>query len=188
VYPLAKTVGVINMDALSGYGPAKDFTISGSARLDLQDLLVAKAKAHGRYFTPDPSPEAGHFFRSDHFPFAKRGVPAISFGSGRGLGAGRQGSRRKGRGRYTANRYHQPADEWSADWDLSGQAMDIGLFYEVGAIWPIRRPGRNGRRARSSRRCATPPKPTGSKYRSGCGWGHAQARVPDRIRGANAFL
>jgi Zn-dependent M28 family amino/carboxypeptidase len=142
LYPLSRTVGDLNIDALSAAGPAKDITTSGDGKVDLQDLLVAKAKAHGRYFTPDPSPQAGHFYRSDHFPFAKRGVPAISVGSGEDLVKGGKEAGAKAEEDYTANRYHQPADEWSADWDLSGQAMDIGLFYEVGAdlanskTWP----------------------------------------------------
>ncbi|MGR4866670.1 M28 family metallopeptidase [Caulobacter sp. LARHSG274] len=142
LYPLAKTVGDLNIDALSASGPAKDITTSGDGKVDLQDLLVAKAKAHGRYFTPDPSPQAGHFYRSDHFPFAKRGVPAISVGSGEDLVEGGKEAGEKAEADYTANRYHQPADEWRADWDLRGQAQDIGLFYEVGAdlansrAWP----------------------------------------------------
>ncbi|MEJ2818247.1 M28 family metallopeptidase [Caulobacter sp. CCG-8] len=142
LYPLSKTVADLNIDALSAAGPAKDITTSGDGKVDLQDLLVAKAKARGRYFTPDPSPQAGHFYRSDHFPFAKRGVPAISVGSGEDLVQGGKEAGQKAEEDYTANRYHQPADEWSADWDLSGQAQDIGLFYEVGAdlanskTWP----------------------------------------------------
>ncbi|MFZ0266507.1 M28 family metallopeptidase [Caulobacter sp.] len=142
LYPVSKTVGDLNIDALSAAGPAKDITTSGDGKVDLQDLLVAKAKAHGRYFTPDPSPQAGHFYRSDHFPFAKRGVPAISVGSGEDLVTGGKEAGQKAEEDYTANRYHQPADEWSADWDLSGQAQDIGLFYEIGAdlansrTWP----------------------------------------------------
>jgi Zn-dependent M28 family amino/carboxypeptidase len=142
LYPLSKTVGDLNIDALSAAGPAKDITTSGDGKVDLQDLLVAKAKLHGRYFTPDPSPQAGHFYRSDHFPFAKRGVPAISVGSGEDLVKGGKEAGEKAEADYTANRYHQPADEWSADWDLTGQAQDIGLFYEIGAdlanstAWP----------------------------------------------------
>ena len=142
LYPLSKTVGDLNIDALSAAGPAKDITTSGDGKVDLQDLLVAKAKAHGRYFTPDPSPQAGHFYRSDHFPFAKRGVPAISVGSGEDLVVGGKEAGEKAGADYTANRYHQPADEWKAEWDLTGQAQDIGLFYEVGAdlansrVWP----------------------------------------------------
>ncbi|MBU4436601.1 MAG: M28 family peptidase [Alphaproteobacteria bacterium] len=142
LYPLSKTVGDLNIDALSAAGPAKDITTSGDGKVDLQDLLVAKAKAHGRYFTPDPLPQAGHFYRSDHFPFAKRGVPAISVGSGNDLYTGGKEAGEAAEKDYVTNRYHQPADEWSADWDLSGQAMDLGLFYEVGAdlansrVWP----------------------------------------------------
>ena len=142
LFPLAKTVADLNIDALSAAGPAKDVTTSGDGKVDLQDMLVAKAKEEGRYFTPDPVPQAGHFYRSDHFPFAKRGVPAISVGSGADLYKGGKEAGEKAEADYNANRYHQPADEWSADWDLSGQAMDIGLFYKVGAdlansrTWP----------------------------------------------------
>jgi Zn-dependent M28 family amino/carboxypeptidase len=142
LFPLATTVGDINIDALSAAGPARDVTTSGDGKVDLQDMLAAKAKAHGRYFTPDPSPQAGHFYRSDHFPFAKRGVPAISIGSGADLVNGGKEAGEKAEADYTDNRYHQPADEWSADWDLSGQAQDLGLVYEIGAdlansrVWP----------------------------------------------------
>jgi len=142
LFPTATTVGDINIDALSAAGPAKDIGTSGDGKVDLQDMLVAKAKLHGRYFTPDPSPQAGHFYRSDHFPFAKRGVPAISIGSGADLVKGGKEAGEKAEADYTANRYHQPADEWSADWDLSGQAQDLGLVYEIGAdlansrVWP----------------------------------------------------
>lgn len=142
LFPLSKTVADLNIDALSAAGPAKDISTSGDGKVDLLDMLVAKAKAHGRDFTPDAAPQAGSFYRSDHFPFAKRGVPAISVRSGDNLVVGGLEAGRKARADYTANRYHQPADEWRADWDLSGQVQDIGLFYEVGAdlanstVWP----------------------------------------------------
>jgi Zn-dependent M28 family amino/carboxypeptidase len=132
VYPLATTAGVINMDALSVAGRAHDFTISGTAKLGLLDDLIAEGKKQGRTYTPDPRVEAGGFYRSDHFSMAKRGVPAISFGSGRdllngGVERGNQIARD-----YTRDRYHQPADEWSADWDLSGLAEDADLLYDLG--------------------------------------------------------
>ena len=142
LFPIATTVGDINIDALSAAGPAKDIGTSGDGKVDLQDMLVAKAKAHGRYFTPDPAPQAGHFYRSDHFPFAKRGVPAISIGSGADLVKGGKEAGEKAEAEYTDKRYHQPADEWSPDWDLSGQAQDLGLVYEIGGdlansrVWP----------------------------------------------------
>ena len=132
VYPLATTAGVINMDALSVAGPAKDFTISGTAKLGLLDDLVKEGEAKGRSYTPDPRLSAGGFYRSDHFSMAKRGVPAISFGSGRDLV---DGGRERGDALakdYTANRYHQPGDEWSADWNLTGMAQDVGLLYDLG--------------------------------------------------------
>jgi Zn-dependent M28 family amino/carboxypeptidase len=132
VYPLAKTVGVINMDALSPYGKARDFTISGSARLDLLDRLVAKAKMAKLSFSPDPKPEAGHFFRSDHFPFAKRGVPAISFGSGEHWEQGGIAAGKKAADSYVKDNYHQPSDEWHAEWTFEGMARDLGILYAVG--------------------------------------------------------
>ncbi|WP_296952240.1 M28 family metallopeptidase [uncultured Massilia sp.] len=142
VYPLAQTVGVINMDALSPYGPARDFTISGSAKLDLLDRLVAGAKQRGIRFSPDPKPEAGHFFRSDHFPFAKRGVPAISFGSGEDWEQGGVAAGKAAEERYVTDSYHQPSDEWRADWPFTGMARDLGMLYALGrdladgTAWP----------------------------------------------------
>ncbi|MCS0614763.1 M28 family metallopeptidase [Massilia kyonggiensis] len=142
VYPLGKTVGVINMDALSPYGPSRDFTISGSAKLDLLDQLVAKAKQNGIRYSADPKPEAGHFFRSDHFPFAKHGVPAISFGSGEDWEQGGVAAGKAAEEKYVSVAYHQPADEWSASWPFTGMARDLGVLYSVGrdladsGAWP----------------------------------------------------
>ena len=142
VYPLAKTAGVINMDALSPYGPARDFTISGSAKLDLLDRLVAKAKQNGISYSADPKPEAGHFFRSDHFSFAKKGVPAISFGSGENWEQGGVAAGKAAEEKYVSVAYHQPADEWSAAWPFTGMARDLGILYSVGrdladsSAWP----------------------------------------------------
>ncbi|WP_294394470.1 M28 family metallopeptidase [uncultured Sphingomonas sp.] len=132
LFPLAKTAGVINTDALDPFGRARNFTISGVAKLDLLDRLVAAGQARGRTYTPDPHTEAGGFYRSDHFPFAKRGVPAISFGSGNDLvNGGTERGEALGKA-YTDAKYHQPADEWSEDWDLSGMTDDLGLLYTVG--------------------------------------------------------
>ena len=132
LYPLAKTVANINMDALSPSGPAKDFTSSGNAASTLQDDLIAVGKTHGRYYSPDPRPEAGSFFRSDHFPFAKRGVPAISFGSGRDLVNGGKAAGDAFSKVYTADRYHQPADEYDPSWNLEGMAQDGQLMLDLG--------------------------------------------------------
>ncbi len=132
LYPLATTAGVLNMDALDPHGPARNFTISGSAKLGLLDDLVADAKHYGMTYAADPKPEAGHFFRSDHFSFAKRGVPAISFGSGNDWVDGGLAAGKAAEDDYNANRYHQPADEWQAGWTFTGMARDLQLLYSVG--------------------------------------------------------
>ncbi|MCI3132962.1 M28 family metallopeptidase [Phenylobacterium aquaticum] len=132
LYPLATTVGDINMDGIATNGPAHDFTTSGDAPLTLQDDLIAIGKAHGRNYSPDPRPGAGSFFRSDHFPFAKRGVPALSFGGGQDLVNGGKARGEALAKAFVTDRYHQPADEYSPDWDLTGAVQDGGLLYELG--------------------------------------------------------
>jgi Zn-dependent M28 family amino/carboxypeptidase len=132
LYPLGKTVADINMDALDPGEPARNFTTSGSAKSDLLDLLVADGKSLGLAYTSDSHPEAGYFFRSDHFPFAKRGVPAVSFGSGDDLVKGGTAAGEAASKDYTANRYHQQGDEWQADWSFAGMARDLGLLYKLG--------------------------------------------------------
>jgi len=142
LYPLSKTVAVINTDSLKPLGPARDFTVSGDARQDLLDLLIAEGKAVGRSYIPDPRPEAGSFYRSDHFPFAKRGVPAISFGGGIDIIDGKPGEARAWAEAYTKDKYHQPADEWSADWRMDGMVADLTLLHDLGSdlansrTWP----------------------------------------------------
>jgi Zn-dependent M28 family amino/carboxypeptidase len=129
---VASTVADINMDALSVSGAAKDITVSGSRQNDLEDSLKALAKGEGRYLSPDPDPGAGSYYRSDHFPFAKVGVPSVSFGSGEDLVKGGRKSGHDAADQYTECCYHQPDDEFHADWDLSGQAQDVGLLYRLG--------------------------------------------------------
>lgn len=142
LYPLGTTVGVLNMDGVGPTGLARDFTTSGNAPLTLQDELIAVGKTHDRYFTPDPRPEAGSFFRSDHFPFAKVGVPAISFGGGQDLVTGGKAAGLANRTAYTADKYHQPADEFDPAWDPKGFEADGALLFDLGQklansrIWP----------------------------------------------------
>jgi len=132
VYPLATTAGVINMDNVVGDGAAKDFTISGVAKLGLLDMLVAQGKKLGRVYVPDPKTESGGFYRSDHFPMAKVGVPAISFKGGIDLVNGGVERGKELAAIYTRDRYHQPADEWSPDMDMSGVVPDLTLLYDTG--------------------------------------------------------
>jgi Zn-dependent M28 family amino/carboxypeptidase len=142
LYPIGKTVGVLNTDGGQLWGRAKNFTISGNARLGLLDLLIAEGRKQGRYYSPDPHPEAGYFFRSDHFAFAKAGVPAISFNEGNDLVNGGT-ARGEALGKvYNEKSYHQPSDEWSPEWDFTGMAEDVVLLHNVGRIlansrlWP----------------------------------------------------
>jgi Zn-dependent M28 family amino/carboxypeptidase len=147
LYPLATTVADLNTDAPRPTGPSKDFTTAGDGALTLQDDVIAVAKEFGRYFSPDTAPAAGRFFRSDHFALAKRGVPAISFKSGEDLvDGGRAAGEAYGKA-YTRDRYHQPADEFTADWRSDGIAADASLLYEVGrrlansSEWPTWKSG-----------------------------------------------
>ena len=142
LYPLATTAAVINLDAFAATGPARDFSISGSAPLSLVDDLVAAGKAQCRTLTPDANPGAGSYYRSDHFPFAKKGVPALSIESGRDLVEGGKAAGDKADEDYNENRYHQPADEWTPTMDWRGVAQNADLAYALGrglansAKWP----------------------------------------------------
>ena len=132
LFPAAKTAAVLNTDGGQLWGPARNFTISGNAKLGLLDMLIAEGKKQGRYYSADPHPEAGHFYRSDHFSFAKVGVPAISFGEGNDLlngGVARGEALSK---EYTVKHYHQPSDEWSTAWDFTGMAEDVQLLHNLG--------------------------------------------------------
>jgi len=132
LYPLATTVAAINMDALDPYGPARNFISWGATSSGLLDKLIADGKAMDRAFLADPHTEAGYFFRSDHFSFAKRGVPALSFGSGNDFVDGGITAGEAAHADYTKNRYHQPGDEWQASWTFAGIAQDLQLLYRVG--------------------------------------------------------
>lgn len=142
VYPLATTAGVINMDSIVGDGAAKDFTITGVAKLGLLDLLIEEGKKLGRVYVPDPKTETGGFYRSDHFSMAKAGVPAFSFKGGIDLIEGGTARGMDLAAGYTRDRYHQPADEWSADLNLSNIGPDLTLLYNTGRtladsrLWP----------------------------------------------------
>jgi Zn-dependent M28 family amino/carboxypeptidase len=132
IYPAGKTVGAINTDVLGVLGPARDFSVRGNQKFGLLDILVDEAAKRGRRFTPDPHPETGGFFRSDHFTFAKVGIPALSFTPGQDLVNGGVPRAEAWAKMYTATMYHQPADEYSPSWDFSGMAVDAELLHAVG--------------------------------------------------------
>lgn len=133
LYPLEKTVAVINIDGAAPFGPSRDFGIYGSVQMDLLDQLKDVAKQWDVRYTPDPLPEAGLFFRSDHFPFAKRGVPALSYSAGQDWIDGGVAAGKKASDDYTAKRYHQRGDEWQADWTFAGAARDLEIVYTLGS-------------------------------------------------------
>ena len=128
IYPLPKTLASINMDGMNMWGRTKDVTITGMGASDLDDYAVAVATEQGRIVKPDPKPEAGSYYRSDHFPFAKEGVPALASGSGIEYIGKPEDYGAKLRDEYTAKFYHSPFDDVKPDWDLSG-AVEEAEFY-----------------------------------------------------------
>ncbi|TKA15947.1 M28 family metallopeptidase [Xanthomonas sp. NCPPB 3443] len=132
LYPLDTTVAVINMDGMNPFVPSRDFGIYGTAKLELLDQLKSVAAQSKLRYTPDPKPQAGYFFRSDHFSFAKRGVPALSYAAGQDWEVGGVVAGKAAADDYTAKRYHQQGDEWKPDWTFAGAARDLGVLYALG--------------------------------------------------------
>ncbi|MDP4838468.1 MAG: M28 family metallopeptidase [Algoriphagus sp.] len=143
IYPKEKTVANINMDGINPYGKMKDVSVIGVGQSEMEDLLDEELKKLGRYAAPEPNPVAGYYFRSDHFNFAKIGIPALYFGTGidhveKGKEYGKQLQ-----DEYTAVYYHKPADSYDPKrWNLDGAVDDVQLLYQVGrnlansARWP----------------------------------------------------
>ena len=142
VYPLDQTVGGINMDAFQVAGPAKDVTVVGPGKSQLDAFLMKSLEADGRTITPDAKPEAGYYYRSDHFAFAKQGVPMLYIDGGEDLIDGGKEAGAAVAKDYTDNRYHGPKDEFNEAWDWSGVMADMQLFYRIGRMlaesesWP----------------------------------------------------
>jgi len=132
LWPRDHIVGVLNTDADGPKGPAHDMALPGNGQSDLEDYLADALKTQNRVISPDPEPEKGHFFRSDHFSLARYGVPAISPDGGTDLVEGGEAAAKALREDYLVHRYHQPTDEWSADWDLRGPVEDMEALYIVG--------------------------------------------------------
>ena len=132
VYPLNRTVAAFNMDAITWGGPTKDVTVVGYGASELEDYLVRAARRQDRVVMPEPTPENGFFFRSDHFNFAKVGVPALYIKLGvedREKGAEWAKARNA---EFTLKDYHKPSDEFRPGTDLRGGLEDITLLYNIG--------------------------------------------------------
>lgn len=132
LYPLQTMVAGINIDSTNVYGRTTDISVTGHGQSQLDEYLAEAASGLDRSVTPDPRPEAGGYFRSDHFPFVKRGVPMIYAGGGTTFRDEPIQPRIDARAEYGRNRYHQAADEWSPDFDYAGMIEDMEIWYEIG--------------------------------------------------------
>jgi Zn-dependent M28 family amino/carboxypeptidase len=132
LYPLTKTVANINMDGLNQWGKTSDYTVIGLGNSTLDDVLTSILKADNRTVRADPEPEKGFYYRSDHFEFAKQGVPALDIDAGVNFIGKDSTYGMKKRDEYTAKDYHQPSDEVKPDWDLSGAVEDTRTLFKVG--------------------------------------------------------
>ncbi len=147
VWPLETTVAGFNIDAMNVYGRVANVDVIGYGQSDLDERVQAAAEAQGRTIRPDANPAAGSYFRSDHFPLAKRGVPMAYVDGGGEFLDEPIAARNAARDEYTARRYHQADDEWSPEWDLRGQAEDLALIHGIGLDlansrdWPGWKPG-----------------------------------------------
>ncbi len=133
LYPLNKTLANINMDGLNTWGKTKDVVVIGLGASDLDDYArAAAAEQGGRSLRGDAEPEKGFYYRSDHFNFAKVGVPAFDPESGIEYVGKDAAYGRKTRDEYTENDYHKPSDEIKPGWELSGAVQDLQLFFTIG--------------------------------------------------------
>ena len=146
VYPLETTVADINIDMLPLSGPTRDVPIFGKGQNSLEDDLQALAEKEGRYVSDDGQPEQNFYYRSDHFPFARAGVPALMPWHGVDwVEGGREAGLAAWKAKFGAD-YHRPSDEWSADWDLRSAVENLTLLYRLGLElangdeWPTWKP------------------------------------------------
>ncbi len=156
VWPLETTVANINVDSLlPGTEIDPNVVVIGKGKNQLDEVLARHATATGRTLIADPAPQAGAFYRSDHFPLALKGVPALF------PAAGFTGASAASRD-YVQNRYHQPSDEWDATWRMDAAAADVALIYAVGRdlaqsdVWPEWNPGAEFGPARDQSRALRP--------------------------------
>ncbi|HEX5652657.1 MAG TPA: M28 family metallopeptidase [Chitinophagaceae bacterium] len=133
LYPVKNTVANINMDGLNRFTGTKDITVIGEGQSDLEDYMKQEVEKAGGYMSFEPHPEAGYYYRSDHFNFAKAGIPALYIKNGVDvIGKGKEWGL-KLQDEYTAKNYHQPSDEYDPSaWTLEGAINDLKLLFRVG--------------------------------------------------------
>jgi Predicted aminopeptidases len=161
VFPLGQTVGGVNMDALSMAGLARNVVVVGKGKSQLDTYLDRALAAQKRVASLEPTPEKGFYYRSDHFSFAKHGVPMLYFEGGQDLVKGGTAAGAAAAKDYEEHRYHGPKDEYDPKWDWSGVKADLKLYYDVGRAlantqdWPNWTPGDEFRAIRDRSRTAT---------------------------------
>lgn len=132
IYPLSQTVGGINMDGLNVAGNTRDFVVIGRGKSEIEDYLERATSDLGLTLRNEPSPEAGYYYRSDHFSLAKFGVPMLYAEGGEDFVDGGAAAGRAAAEDYRVNRYHQPSDEYDPNWDWTGALRDLGIYYRIG--------------------------------------------------------
>jgi len=132
LYPLATTAGVINLDPHVVLPAARDVELIGGGRTSLEEDFARVANTQNLRVTPEPNPEAGWYFRSDHYSFAKRGVPALAFRAGRDLVDGGTAAGQRIVVSYNANCYHQTCDEFDPKWTFAGTVQEATVAYLLG--------------------------------------------------------
>ena len=154
IFPIGRTVAVLDTDGGQLWGKARNYSVSGNPKGELVDLLIEEGQKQGRSYTTDPHPEAGNYYRSDPFAFARVGIPAFTLEGGKDL---LKGGTERGEAlaqKYIDDNYHQPSDEWSPDWDFSGLADDSLMLHRLGRtladsrLWPEWREGSEFKRIR----------------------------------------
>jgi Zn-dependent M28 family amino/carboxypeptidase len=132
LYPLAQTLANINVDGINQWGRTEDIVVVGRGNSTLDDVLAEAAATQNRRLEADAEPEKGFYYRSDHFEFAKQGVPALYVDAGTHFIGKPEGYGQQKRDEYTTNDYHKPSDQIKPDWDLSGAVEDAQLLFQVG--------------------------------------------------------
>ena len=184
LYPLARTVANINIDGVNVHGRTRDLTLIGYGASELDDYARDAAGEQGRIIRPDPEPEKGFYYRSDHFNFAREGVPAMNADEGvEFIGKSAEFSQ-KVREEWTERDYHKPSDVVKPNWDMSGAREDLKIYFAVGyrvaeadkfPEWKRRQrvPRQTGGDAGEVRRSAAPRAPD-RRTRRPCGGGQGQ--------------
>ncbi len=158
VYPLASTVGGVNMDGLNVGGNTRDFVVIGKGKSQIEDYMKRATDRYGLVVKNEPSPQAGYYYRSDHFSLARQGVPMLYAEGGEDLVAGGLAAGRAAAEDYRTNRYHQPSDEYDPKWNWEGAIRDLEIYWLIGreladsTDWPNWNPGDEFRAIRDKSR------------------------------------